>query len=397
MNRSEFLKKCAVLGIGLPFLSSMLSSCDKETEFFEDINVNFSGTVLVIGAGAAGLCAGHMLNKYGIDFQILEASSDFGGRVRGLEGFADFPIDLGAEWIHDKPSVVARLLNDPNSTATLDAMVYNPQTIYFWNGERLKKLNTGTNFYSEYKWKSSTWYDFFDTHIVPGISDRIQYNRPVTEIDYSGSQVLVRTGGVNATADKVLITVPLSILQSGSIAFTPDLPSDKRAALDDAYLPPGIKIFVEFSERFYPDVITDTSRGTANTDEKTIYDAAFRKGSDRNILGLFSIGEPARYFTDMATEQEIIDAFLAELDAMFEGRASATYVKHVIQNWSAEPYVQGSYNFFENNSNQHERNLRTPIDNKLFFAGEAVSELSSATVHGAGDSGFVGVRQMLEG
>ena len=56
--------------------------------------------IIVIGAGAAGLTAGHLLEQRGIEFEILEAAPIYGGRVRKLEGFADFPIDLGAEWIH---------------------------------------------------------------------------------------------------------------------------------------------------------------------------------------------------------------------------------------------------------------------------------------------------------
>ena len=39
----------------------------------------FKGKVIVIGAGASGLVAGHILKEHGIEFQILEASSQFGG------------------------------------------------------------------------------------------------------------------------------------------------------------------------------------------------------------------------------------------------------------------------------------------------------------------------------
>lgn len=52
--------------------------------------------VLIIGAGAAGLFAGKVLADRGIDFRILEASDRYGGRVGKLEGFADYPLDLGA-------------------------------------------------------------------------------------------------------------------------------------------------------------------------------------------------------------------------------------------------------------------------------------------------------------
>ena len=56
--------------------------------------------VLIIGAGAAGITAGHLLAERGVDFEILEASSTHGGRVRKVDDFVDFPIDIGGEWIH---------------------------------------------------------------------------------------------------------------------------------------------------------------------------------------------------------------------------------------------------------------------------------------------------------
>ncbi|MEO0471652.1 MAG: FAD-dependent oxidoreductase, partial [Bacteroidota bacterium] len=65
--------------------------------------------VLVIGAGAAGLYAGHELARHGIDFMILEASDRHGGRLGKLEGFADYPLDLGAEWLHGKKSIMGKL------------------------------------------------------------------------------------------------------------------------------------------------------------------------------------------------------------------------------------------------------------------------------------------------
>jgi protoporphyrinogen oxidase len=52
--------------------------------------------ILIVGAGAAGITAGHALSEKGIDFEILEASSVHGGRVKKDADFADFPIDLGA-------------------------------------------------------------------------------------------------------------------------------------------------------------------------------------------------------------------------------------------------------------------------------------------------------------
>jgi cation diffusion facilitator CzcD-associated flavoprotein CzcO len=47
--------------------------------------------VLIIGAGAAGITAGHLLPGQGVDSEIFEASSTHGGRVRKVDNFAMHP------------------------------------------------------------------------------------------------------------------------------------------------------------------------------------------------------------------------------------------------------------------------------------------------------------------
>jgi lysine-specific histone demethylase 1B len=68
MKRRDFLKQSAFVSLGgLLLPSQLLSSCKKESLFEE---IKFDGKVLIIGAGAAGLYAGYLLQSKGIDFQI---------------------------------------------------------------------------------------------------------------------------------------------------------------------------------------------------------------------------------------------------------------------------------------------------------------------------------------
>ena len=103
MDRRQFIKQSTFLTLGgLLIPSTLLSSCRKEN-LFEDIN--FDGTVMIIGAGAAGLYAGYILKSKGIDFKILEASNTIGGRMGKLNGFADYTIDTGAQWLHGQNKI----------------------------------------------------------------------------------------------------------------------------------------------------------------------------------------------------------------------------------------------------------------------------------------------------
>ncbi|MDG2450509.1 MAG: NAD(P)/FAD-dependent oxidoreductase [Saprospiraceae bacterium] len=252
-------------------------------------------------------------------------------------------------------------------------------------------MNFATNFYSEYKFKKSTWFGFFEKYMVPHIADRIVLNTPISEIDQSENQVILTTGnGVEYSADKVLITVPIKVLQSNMINFTPSLPTAKMDAINSISMGAGMKAFIEFEKKFYADITIEGKLFEAiSTDDKVYYDAAFRKGSEMNVLGLFSINEKAERFTSLENDEQIIAAIISELDEMYSGQASQHYKNHIIQNWSNEPYILGSYSYdFNGSQSQIVETILQPVDNKIYFAGEALSIDSQATVHGACASGM---------
>ncbi|MCB0009704.1 MAG: FAD-dependent oxidoreductase, partial [Anaerolineales bacterium] len=56
-------------------------------------------TVLVIGAGMAGLMAARTLHEAGVPVTILEGRDRIGGRTYTDQSLGA-PIDLGAAWIH---------------------------------------------------------------------------------------------------------------------------------------------------------------------------------------------------------------------------------------------------------------------------------------------------------
>lgn len=400
MTRKEFIKYCKAIGIGLPVFLTLESCTDDEVSVTApEFEVNFSGKVIIIGAGAAGLTAGYLLQRENIDFQILEASSVYGGRLKRADNFVDFPIDLGAEWIHTEPSILAEILTNPNIEANIDFITYNPQTISVWKNGKLKKNNWASNFYSEYKFKSTTWYGFFENYIVPDISDKIILNQPVTEIDYSTDMVNIKTNdGSVFEADKVLVTVPVKTLQDEYMDFIPSLPAEKISAINSIKMGDGLKAFIEFRERFYPDILNFGGLLTGNeSDEKIFYDAAFRKDSDKNVLGLFTIGKPAGVYAALDTEQQVIDTIIGELDEIFDGKASENYINHVIQNWSKEPFIGGSYSTeFKNSRTGTMNTISEPVDNKIYFAGEALSDENQSTVHGASETAYSTVEVILK-
>jgi hypothetical protein len=92
-----------------------------------------------------------------------------------------------------------------------------------------------------------------------------------------------------------------------------------------------------------------------------------------------------------------IDQALADLDVAFddfplEGKASGAYCEGVVQNWTAEPYVLGSYSYPAPETRPDvgptmREVLAQPIGTTLYFAGEATHNTRAATVPGALQSG----------
>ncbi|NQX91319.1 MAG: FAD-dependent oxidoreductase [Flavobacteriales bacterium] len=398
MTRKEFINTSLAMGIGLPFLSSILASCSKEAIEFPEFQTDFTGKVLIIGAGSAGLAAGYLLKRYGVDFEIIEASSNYGGRLKRADNFVDVPLDLGAEWIHASPSVLTEILNDPSINDTIDFISYNPQEISSFDDGTLTQANFASNFYNEYKFKSTSWFGFFEKYIYPHVVNRTVYNQPVVQIDSSSDVAQVTTAdGTVYEADKVIITIPIKVLQQENIEFIPSLSSEKRNAINSISVGDGFKAFIEFEEKFYPDLLAFGGvKAGLSADNKFHYDAVFRKDTTRNVLGLFTINEPASAYTSLGSDQETIDYMLAELDEIFDGQASQHYIQHVIQNWSADPYIRGAYSYeFSNDQEDTVNAIKAPINNKIYFAGEALTIQNQSTIHGAAETGYLAVEQVL--
>ncbi len=389
MNRRDFIKNGLFASLGLSMAPTLLQSCRKKDELL----VNFNGKVLIIGAGSAGLMAGYTLQQYGIDFEIIEASSVFGGRVKKSNNLADFPIDLGAEWIHDEPSVLGQLINDDSVDAKIDLLSYQPESYSVSSNNDLSKLNVGMQFYREYKFRNSTWFDFFEDYIVPSIADKIVYNQPVSKVNYLNDQVVVESeDGSIFTGDKVILTVPISILKAENIVFQPVLPVDFTESLGKVSMPPGLKVFIKFSKKFYPDLMYVPTENAGENDLKLYYNAAFKKDTEDHVLGMIQVGPDAERITSLEPYQ-ITDLLLLELDKIFYGQASEYYISSRTQNWSNEPYIQGSYSFETFESEYIEEG----VNGRLYFAGEAYHPWASSTVQGAGYSGRDRALKIIQG
>ncbi|MEO9849462.1 MAG: FAD-dependent oxidoreductase [Reichenbachiella sp.] len=386
MTRKEFIKICGILGVSLPFQAAF-SACNK------DDKGSFSEKVIIIGTGAGGLSAGYLLNQHGIEFEILEASATYGGRMKRTTDFADFPIPLGAEWLHTKTSVFQEIVNDDAQTVEVNTVGYDSQVDTEGNWDN-GQLTVNELVDSDRKFIDSTWFDFFDEYIVPSVTQKIVYNTIVQSIDYSGEQIMVKTSNGEYTADKVIVSVPLKILQDGDISFTPSLPEDKSAAINSATVWEGFKAFIEFSEKFYH---TATSFNiTPETDgQKLYYDASYGQDTSQNVLGLFTVGKPALDYISRSGD-ELRDFILKELDEIYDNKATASYVKHMVQNWNDEPFIKAGY-LSDHEDWRKVRTLGESVADKVYFAGGPYTDGEDwVSVHAAAQSARSTVDELVK-
>lgn len=389
MTRKEFVKICGILGIGLPF-SSAWSACGEE-ETVAPISPE-GEKVIIIGAGAGGLSAGYLLNQQGIDFQILEASSTYGGRMKRTNDFADFPIPLGGEWLHVEKNVLTEIVNDPSVQIEVTTKPYDHDVDYgLFEGIQISTEDVG--FTIDQKFIGSTWFDFFEQYIVPSVAAKISFNKVVEAINYSGDQIVVKTASEEFIADKVIFAAPVKMLQQGMVTFSPALPTDKINAINNVTVWDGCKAFIAFSEKFYPTFIAfDIVPERAG--QKLYYDAAYGQNTTENILGLFAVGTGTLPYVQLSDEA-LITYILAELDEIFDGQASATYIKHIFQNWNEEPYINGAY-VYDNEDWRRVRTLGESVADKLFFAGTAYTTGEDwSSVHTAARSAKRAVAELV--
>jgi monoamine oxidase len=359
---------------------------------------NYDGKVIIVGAGASGLAAAKVLEQNNIDYIILEATNRYGGRLKKDTTLADFPIDIGAEWLHSAPITLNKLKGKRGTEIDEELIPYHLDSTASWDGKEYKvdphwQNNFMYNFLPESKFKTSTWYDFVNENIAETVKHKIQYNSPVNSIDYSSNNVIVKTkSGKTFEADRIIVTVSIGVLKSNVITFIPEMNKENRKAIESITFHPGFKVAMKFSEKFYPDAITCK----VENGEKGFYDIAFKKDVQTNVLGFLCTGNETQKYYNLKSEQEIISSLLEELDEMFDGKASTFYSgEYILENWGQHKFTQGAWTQAIQEKKSTLKAINQPLDNKVYFAGEIYDPYQQMGVPGAILSGYYSIDKLL--
>ena len=399
--------------------------------------------VLVIGGGAAGIAAARHLQAAGVAVTLVEARARLGGRAHSVIAAGE-AVDLGCGWLHSAPDnewvVIAAnaglAINRasppwqkpplPASFAPKDLRDFQDAMTAFWSrmeeaGARGEDDAADTLLEPGNRWNGlldaiSTYINgcdlselsildfanYVDTEInwrVPaGFGTLIAAHAPdvptvldcpVHLIDHSGPRIRVETAKGTFSAKAIIITVPSDVLSSESIAFTPDLP-DKIGAAHQLPLGANAKLFLalEGAEEFEPD-----TRLFADTSCVRTGNYALRPMGRAMIEGYFG-GELAR---DMEAEglAGFADFAIGEITKILGSDFGKRITPLACSSWTQDPFARGAYSHARIGYADARAYLAEPVENRIFFAGEACSTHDFSTAHGAYRTGIAAAKAYL--
>jgi monoamine oxidase len=211
----------------------------------------------------------------------------------------------------------------------------------------------------------------------------------VRGIDHSGKRLRIDTLKGPIAADRVIITIPTSVMASERLNFTPALPQKIDAARG---LPLGLdnKLFMALdgAEEFAKEV-----RLFGRTDRKGTGGYHLRPFGRPMIEAYFGGGLAAEL--EAGGEAAFFEFACSELVGLF-GSAFARRLKPIrVHCWGRDPFALGSYSSALPGFADCRKTLAEPVDNRLFFAGEACSPNFFSTAHGGFLSGVAAAEQAI--
>jgi monoamine oxidase len=246
---------------------------------------------------------------------------------------------------------------------------------------------------------------------------KVQANSVVTKIEWSKSRAAVTVQNADQNADRpaslaasqVLITVPVGVLKAtvgevGAIQFVPQLPRAKTDALDKIEMGHVIRVTLRFRDRFWDAIQPPPDK------DKSLAEMGFLFSDDKFFPTWWTtMPEKAPMITGWAPFRSaellsgqnnsfVVDHALGTLARLLgvrnsdglptsdlEGRLEGAY----FHDWQNDPFSRGAYTYGKVGSDGAQQNLGAPIDNTLFFAGEATDTTGhNGTVHAAIASGY---------
>lgn len=398
--------------------------------------------LVIVGAGSAGIAAGKAAAALGLDFAVLEASHRIGGRGYTEELAPGIAFDLGCHWMHSASlnpyvaiadrfgfhyrkgtfprglwcdgrwaddavyedyleawerhyaaieqaaeagrdvSILEATERDGKWTPLLDYWVSIANAV---DPDEVSVMDTHHYNDTDENWPLKQGFGALIARF--GADVPVMLNATVERIDWSGKDAVLQTRKGSVRARRVLITVSTGVLGADDIRFTPSLPDWKQAAIAGLPLGTHNRVGLLFDrDMFGP----DCPKGTA-----ILLPGEEPMGfSIRSFGENYAVGYTGGRFAvwlERAGTAAAVDLVKEKLAKVFGSDLPKHVTRHIVTAWHGDPWIKGSYSAALPGQGHQRTELARPVEDRLFFAGEATSLEFHATAHGAYLSGIAGV------
>lgn len=394
---------------------------------------------IVIGAGVTGLAASNELLKGGSSVTILEARDRMGGRIYTFPlKNTSLAVEGGAEFIHGEMPLTDALLKNAGiakCAASGEPFQFRDgqleQREFFdkeWSLllQKLNRINRDVCFadflqqnfqggqFSELRNRAKRFAEGYNAASIQKASalalrdewskdENPQQFRPeggyrklvevlartvlshggdirlsevVDTIDWKPERVIVRTSaGKFYEAEKVLITVPIGVLQQSSIRIQPNI-SEYFSAARNIGFGPVVKFHLAFNEPFWE-----------AHEKRKMKNLGFLFSDDRVPTWWTQLPDPSPILTgwlggpavhDLPRDDaELLNIALTSVCKLFAipmGKLRDLLISSHVINWLADPFSYGAYSYVTLTTREARNILNTPVKDTLFFAGEALAD-----------------------
>jgi monoamine oxidase len=234
----------------------------------------------------------------------------------------------------------------------------------------------------------------------------VRLNAVATDVRWSRGQVTITcSSGETFSSRRAIITLPLGVLQAnagetGAVRFDPEIPKHRDAA-NALVMGPVMKVVCQFREPFWESI-----------DKGKLKNMSFMFGGDRvplqtwwTMLAMrapmligWSGGPSADRLSHRSHDelQAIAVQSLATLLGVSRRKILQQLERFHVHDWQADPFARGAYSYVPVGGLNAMRTLAKPIEQTLFFAGEATHwEGMSGTVAGAIASGYRAAKEVM--
>lgn len=257
-------------------------------------------------------------------------------------------------------------------------------------------------------------YDQLVEHMRAGFDPKqvqLHLNTVATSVRWSRGKVVVDTIATHGSASRafeagaVLVALPLGVLQAspgepGAIAFQPPVPQ-KADAVSRLAAGPVVKILLRFRDAFWETETIPTLKG--GNGPKNLEDVVFLHARGvavptwwtllpvRSNLLTGWVGGNAAAALSGKGDAFILERALESLSTILG--LSRPFIESkleqaIVADWQTDPYARGAYSYVPVGGLDAREKLAAPVDDTLFFAGEATDATQPGTVAGAIAAGY---------